>query len=391
MRKSKRINKLFLTVGIWTCFPVVAGVAQAAWQTHQIQQGDGQGGWIPRPAMIQALKQPNSVYTMPFGLVTMDNGEVALICSWEQSDQPQLPIIAFSKDKGETWTKFRVAEGATGRPMNLTAHGGGTLSFVTDRRHYSFDYGRTWPESVEHPKTQEGRDFHIEGNAWVDRDEQGKAKAILELGWHYEPGKRHPVDDATVVFRRSTDSGHNWHDETSPPEWKFVSTHDGKDRLRGVSEGAIVRARNEWLVAALRTDVPSRYLSGSTTDHSEGTAISISKDDGKTWSKMDFLFDAGRHHANLQRLPNGDLVCVMIVRSDVRGGKQASLRRGFDAIVSHDNGLTWNLDRRYELDAFEHKNGRCGHIASVALGDGHVLSAYGHYDQGAAVLVKWKP
>ena len=86
--------------------------------------------------------------------------------------------------------------------------------------------------------------------------------------------------------------------------------------------------------------MPARILSGATIDHWEGTAISISKDDGKTWSDMQFLFDAGRHHANLQRLPSGDLVCVMIVRADVQGGKQVSLRRGSDALVSHDNGLT---------------------------------------------------
>ena len=224
--------------------------------------------------------------------------------------------------------------------MNLTACGGGKLSFMTTRRYFSSDYGRTWPTSVEHPKTGKGIDFHIEGNAWVDRDTEENAEAILELGWHYEPGKRHPIDDATVVFRRSIDGGFTWEDETSSPQWKFINTYKGKEQLRGVSEGPLVRAQNGWLVAALRTDVPDRILSGSTIDHWEGTAVSVSKDDGKTWSDMQFLFDAGRNHANLQRLPSGDLVCVMIVRADVQGGKQVSLRRGSDALVSHDNGLT---------------------------------------------------
>ncbi len=34
---------------------------------------------------------------------------------------------------------------------------------------------------------------------------------------------------------------------------------------------------------------------------------------------------------------------------------------------------------------------QCGHIAAVTLRDGSVISAYGHYLLGAAVLVKWHP
>jgi len=281
--------------------------------------------------------------------------------------------------------------------MNLTWLGGGSISFVAGRRYYSHDYGRTWPESVEHPRTKTGMTFHLEGNAWVDGDDQGRAKAILELGWHYEPGKSHPKSDATVVFRRSLDGGKTWIDEAAPPEWKFTMEHKGKSWLRGVSEGAIVRAADGNLVAALRTDIPPHFFDGPHNDNLEGTSISISEDDGKTWSEMDFLFYAGRHHANLQRLPNGDLVCTMVVRDDVAEGTLASHRRGCDAVVSGDNGGTWNLDRRYELHRFDYfrpgawLDGQCGHIGAVALDDGSMISAYGNYLKGAAVLVRWKP
>jgi outer membrane protein assembly factor BamB len=238
----------------------------------------------------------------------------------------------------------------------------------------------------------------VEGNAWIDRDEQGRARAILELGWHYAPGKRHPRDAATVVFRRSVDGGKTWTGEVTPPQWQFTAEHAGKKWPRGVSEGALVRAANGDLVAALRTDMPPRFFDGPHDDSLEGTAISISRDDGKTWSKMHFLFEAGRHHANLQRLPDGDLVCTLIVRDDIQNGKLASDRRGCDALLSKDHGRTWNLDRRFELDRFDYRrqdgywvDGKCGHVASVVLADGHVLSAYGQYLLGAAVLIKWKP
>ena len=105
--------------------------------------------------------------------------------------------------------------------------------------------------------------------------------------------------------------------------------------------------------------MPPKYFDGPNDDSLEGTAISLSEDDGKTWSEMQILFDAGRHHANLQRLPNNDLVCTVIVRDDIQPGnlnegELTSRRRGCDAVISHDNGKTWNLDRRYELDGFDY-------------------------------------
>ena len=90
----------------------------------------------------------------------------------------------------------------------------------------------------------------------------------------------------------------------------------------------------------------------------------------------------------------------MIVRTDCDDSqhKLASYRRGCDALISRDNGGTWNLHRRYELDSYDYSrpdgywvDGKCGHIGAVALDDGSIISVYGHYQTGAAVLIKWKP
>ncbi len=90
------------------------------------------------------------------------------------------------------------------------------------------------------------------------------------------------------------------------------------------------------------------------------------------------------------------------MRDDIQAGRLyqgelTSRRRGCDALVSHDHGQTWNLDRRYELDSFEFLrpdrywvDGVCGHIGAMVLDDGHVLAVYGNYPVGA-VLIKWKP
>ncbi|HPO16380.1 MAG TPA: sialidase family protein [Candidatus Hydrogenedentes bacterium] len=409
MRLQFSVSRIFLCAAI----VLMACNALGEWQSHQIRHGDGKGGWITLPAQRQLLKHPDCEYTMPFGLVRMDNGEVVFQGSREKADPAGgrifEPIIAFSKDEGASWSEFMTIPGTKGRPQFLEWLGGGRLSFITEvfdgsgaKRIFSSDYGRTWNEVVDQPLTKDGHGFGTEGNGWVDRDEKGAVKAILEIGYYLEAGKSHPTGDFTGVFRRSLDGGKTWIDEVSPPQWKFTMDNNGKQWLRGVSEGSVVRAANGDLVAALRTDMPPKYFDGPNDDSLEGTAISISTDDGKTWSEMNFLFYAGRHHANLQRLPNNDLVCTVIVRDDIQEGKLTegqltSRRRGCDAVISKDNGKTWNLDRRYELGGFDYMredgywvDGKVGHLGAVALPNGYMLCVYGDYQRGAT-LIKWKP
>ena len=92
---------------------------------------------------------------------------------------------------------------------------------------------------------------------------------------------------------------------------------------------------------------------------------------------------------------------TMIVREDIQfGDGLASEQRGEDALISHDNGLTWNLDHRITIDSFNHDTptpsqqlapGVCGHIATTVLKDGTVLTAYGNYLDSCAVMTKWNP
>lgn len=407
-------NIALVALAVGAVFAVGNRAARGEWNKHVIRQADGHGGWHTRPALRQVLKHPDATNTMPFGLARSANGEIVMLCSREKQQPPNgpqviEPIIAFSKDDGATWSDFVNIPGTKGRPQFLEWLGGGRLSFITEtfngerpKRVFSDDGGRTWNRFVDLPPTKDGHGFGIEGNGWVDRDSTGAPKSILEIGYHQEPGKSFPSAVFSAVFRRSLDGGKTWSDEVSPPQWKFTVEHGGTKWLRGVSEGSVVRAANGDLVAALRTDMPPKYFDGPNDDSLEGTAISISKDDGKTWSELQFLFEAGRHHANLQRLPNNDLVCTLIVRDDIQPGKHAagklaSHRRGCDALISTDNGRTWNLNGRYELDGFDYLredgywvDGKVGHVAAVALPDGQIISAYGDYQRGAT-LIKWSP
>ena len=368
--------------------------AWADWQPHTVKRGDGQGGHTSLPAKRQGLTIPGALHVMPFGLVQMDNGEIALIASRETPGVFQ-PVIAFSNDGGNTWSAFREMAGKC-RPTNVTYLGGGTLTYCGATRHFSDDYGRTWHESVPIPKTEAGKTWHLEGNACVDRGGDGKAVRVMESGWHLKEGQSYKTG-MVAVLRHSLDGGRTWQGEVSPPQWQPVLTV-GDDRISGAGECALVRAANGWLVAALRTGMPPKYFDEKNNDHLTGTGISISKDDGKTWSKLNVLYKVGRHHGNLQCLPCGTLVLTLINRCDIRTGDYLDTHlRGVDALVSYDNGLTWNLKNRYTLDEFVYfdkanwLDGQCGHVGAVVLDDGSMIAVYGKYDTAEAVLIKWRP
>jgi hypothetical protein len=405
-RKSA-LAKFLAVAGVFAVLIAISAPAGAGWQSSSIKMGDGHGGVVQYPAQKQAVAAPGCTKNMPFGLVQMDTGKLAMIMSVGNSSTPEHPVMAFSSNGGQDWSGFQslptTGSSSAARPMMLDYLGGGKLSYVSaGRRYFSNDYGQTWPSSVAVPSTKGGHSVDNEGNDGIDRDSSGNATRVMEVDYYWPNGEMAgwPQAATNAVFRSSTDQGRTWTGEVQPPKWKYNVAYKGQTYQRGVSEGSIVRAGNGDLVAALRTDMPPRFYvdGGPYNDNLEGTGVSISKDNGATWSAINVLFEAGRHHANLQLLPDGDLLMTMIVRDDIRtGGGLTTHMRGCDALLSHDNGLTWNLDRRITLDEFNYYNssdwldGQCGHLGTVVLSDGSVLTAYGKYLDGTAVLVKWNP
>ncbi len=157
---------------------------------------------------------------------------------------------------------------------------------------------------------------------------------------------------------------------------------------KGVSEVALVRAGNGDLIGACRTDIPRRIESG--LDHFEDLGISVSKDDGNTWSTVEKLYDYGRHHPSLILMPNMDIVMTYVVRLGYVESLDGFPQFGVVAVVSHDHGRTWDLDHRYILHAWvgnrkgpdEDGIGRAywpspQATSSVLLPDGSILTVFG--------------
>ena len=370
---------------------------------HSLRVGDGTGRWTWQPAEFRFLHAPDSML-MPFGLAQMDNGEVALIGSIGSEKTPgegQIACAAFSSDGGNTWTDWHLLPDIPGRPMGLANLGGGKLSFYTNKRFFSSDYGRTWPEHVNvPPAAEEGSGWGGEGAPLVERDSAGNI-TIAELG--YRTIVNYPADPTMNYFRWSRDGGRTWEKAVSPKEWLWEDSWEGKTYVRGVSEGSVVRAKNGWLVAALRTDMPARWIA-TKNDNYEGCAVSVSQDDGRTWSPLQVLHRGGRMHMHFVKMPDGALAMIYVMRQDIApdGVHYASYRRGCGALVSRDHGLTWDLTREYRLHEFDFATSMegsshegistlaCGHTCSTLLSDGSILTAYGHYLSKGIALIRWR-
>jgi len=373
-----------------------------SWKEHFVKRADGKGGYTCEAAQMQFMPQYEGRKIAPYGLATMEDGEVVCVAmAWPngQSDEVQT-LVTISKDEGATWGEYLALPGIHCRPVMLAYLGRGVVTFeagdTTERfRLFSHDHGRTWNERVEVPPAPDGQPLGFEGNPLIERDADGNAIRIAQIGQTLEGAAPHWK--ITEYVRWSEDGGRTWPRVVCPEAWHYTETYAGQTYQVGASEGSLVRAANGDLVAALRTFVPAWFAEHPHYEDSlEGTGISLSKDNGETWSTMQIVFETGRHHPHLICMPNGDLVMTVIRRVDFHDKRLTSYRRGCDAVISRDNGVTWDVDTLYVLDDFPYCEGEhwistaCGHLYSAPLPDGSILTGYGNYVAGG-VLVRWRP
>lgn len=370
-------------------FAIAQGVVFGAdsgtgWQPHIVRQMNAPDAPAEIPAQCQIVTERwNRVVAVPYIVYMPEKDQLLMLVG---CDYPHHAMVLTSDDRGATWTEPRPvrldAGGKTipGLGIGLTYLGEGKLLLVTDRLCFSTDYGATWggPDGTPEPLAIAPAPCGSTWNQWdpflVLKNEAGKITRLVQTGYgmnHEWYGSDKGPGYSTGYLRFSSDEGRTWGDAIAPPQWT------------GVSEVALLRARNGNYIAACRTDIPVRF-EPETLDHLEGLAVSVSSDEGLTWSDLNRLYDYGRHHPCMVLMPDGTIVMTYVVRKGYVNRSDGLPQFGIEAIISRDNGLTWDLDHKYILHAW--KGNRTGPeywwassqaTSTVLLPDGSLLTAFG--------------
>ena len=143
----------------------------------------------------------------------------------------------------------------------------------------------------------------------------------------------------TAFVLRSNDGGASWGDLSV-----IARRHN---------EVAVLPLKNGHLIAALRSD--AGHL-----------ATSVSSDKGRTWSEPVQVTKNREHPGDLLRLSTGSIVLTY---------GQRNKPYGVEAMVSRDEGKTWDRKRRVTL-AWDGDHTDLGYPVTVERADGRLVTAY---------------
>ena len=338
-----------------------ASTETGPWKPHQIEQLNGTGPRIKTPAQIQIITEPwdmGAVY-YPYLVYMPEKDRLLMLLLWGQETESG---VATSNDHGATWTRPKYAGDGWG--MGLTYLGGGKAVYRRENRYwFSHEYGESWDHSVPVPPCHDGEAFYEDSPFLVDRDAQtGGVTRLWATG--KKPGQ-------ACLVRHSDDGGNTGSRSRHIPQWGRTG------------EIVLHRAQNGNLLAACRLNLP-RF--DGQIDEFSGLGVSVSKDNGQTWSDLNILYAWGRHMSSMVTLDSGDIVLTYVVRTGYVDTAVGYPQFGIEAVVSRDHGLTWDLDHRYliavwrgNLKHSEPNSWQAGaqRTATVLLPDGSLITAFG--------------
>jgi len=96
-------------------------------------------------------------------------------------------------------------------------------------------------------------------------------------------------------------------------------------------------------------------------------------------------------------MPNGDIVMTYVIRNGYTSDENGLRRFGIEAVVSKDNGQTWDLDHKYILASNDsimkgHREnwGSPQSTSNAILPDGSLLTAFGTGVRNVPTQTLWK-
>lgn len=376
--------------------------AAELWQPHTVYRRLPAEGEKPLPAEMQIVSEQWQVRAqVPYLVYMPERDRLVLLLQCEHQ-----PVVVTSEDRGARWSRPRfVSPELCSTPerflfgVGLTYLGQGRAIFTsaagscdgTDLWE-SEDYGETWAPKAPMPRAFDGKPCMQWDPFLVDR--APRTGAVVRIGL---AGFTCTADTLHCLgfLRFSSDLGRTWTPDRVVPEW---------DRT---NEIALSRAADGTLIAACRLDPTDDNL--GKIDHHTGFGVSLSRDDGQTWSAVQPVYAEGRHHTSTVLLPSGELVMSYVVRTGYPPTPDGYPQFGVEAVVSRDHGVTWDLDRRYRLHRWQ-ANRRdemawlrsVQQTSSVLLPDGTIYTAFGTYYRSEPAennlirpldvgIIRWRP
>jgi hypothetical protein len=367
--------------------PAVFGPVWGGCRAAHIQQLNGSRQRISHPADHMMINEDWGVSALLPNLAYMPEIDRVLVSYHTFTEKCIFyPAMSFSDDRGKTWSEpwiFR-ADGKeapeSGYALTgLTYLGGGKVliyceaSVMENNRtdiFGSFDYGESWTRISETKNAPSGLFWWKWDPYFVDKDPvTGEISRLINIGFcmHSDMignGYCQPW------IRYSYDEGRTWTEGDMIPQW------------RGWNENTVCRAANGDLLAAIRSDgdPDMRY----DIDWNSGLGISVSKDNGVTWSIPSPIYKKGRMHPSFIVMPDGTIIMTYVCRKGYGTTEEGFWMYGIEALASYDNGETWDLDHRYILASWKGCiKGIFGWIcgcqgtSTQLLPDGTLLTAYG--------------
>ena len=318
-------------------------------------------------------------------------------------------IFFRSRDGGQTWLPREERHDIHGREFSLTVLSDGSIimpchflandAFNESGHTYSkifrsADHGKTWSETRIGPDPFPARaSTQSDWTAFEIPDPQRPGKRLACIGVSIAQGRT--LAPQNVFLWQSRDGGQTWDKNLRPDTRGWIDvdgffcqsvTYAG-ERNRLLHVVRVDRTGPHWKMKLN----PGEDLAGN--DNGDRSMLWISTDAGRSWRKHadgERFGTYGEMYPRFLKLADGRLMLTFTVRSGSTDGFPLGLR----AILSEDDGDTWDFRRDRLVISYENTGSSGGGFGNtVQTPDGSLVSVYSYRkpDEKTYIeAVRWK-